>query len=149
MNPNTVHVLLVEDYKPDAELLRRSFQFQRIANPLHFARDGVEALSMLRGEDGFDPVPRPFVILLDLKLPRMDGIEFLEELRRDAKLCDSVVFVLTASSDDRDKTAAYQRQIAGYVVKSNVGDDFAGLIEIFQNYWRCVELPPERTHVTD
>jgi CheY-like chemotaxis protein len=140
----TVHVLLVEDDDIDAQALTRSFRKQRIANPIHVAVDGLEALSMLRG-DGRERIPRPYVILLDLNMPRMDGIEFLEELRSDPELKASVVFVLTTSDSDRDIVSAYENQVAGYMVKGRVGDDFMQVIGMLDHYWRVIELPRERS----
>ena len=141
---STVNVLLVEDDEIDAEAIRRAFEKARIANPLHHVVDGVAALKRLRGEDGQPPLGRPYIILLDLNMPRMSGIEFLETLRDSADLMDSVVFILTTSDDDRDKVAAYERHVAGYMVKSKAGEDFIKLIGMLNHYWRVIEMPPGR-----
>lgn len=141
---NTVKLLLVEDDSLDVQAIRRALRKARVANPLHVARDGVEALEMLRG-NGRPALVRPYIILLDLNMPRMNGIEFLSELRDDESLRDSVVFVLTTSDDDQDIMQAYDNLIAGYMVKSKAGEDFIKLIGMLDHYWRIVELPPERT----
>ncbi|QDU93432.1 response regulator [Lignipirellula cremea] len=141
MNENTVHILLVEDDEVSAEAVERAFRKARIANPIHLTRDGIEALDKLRG-NGVEPIPRPYIILLDLNMPRMNGLEFLEELRSDPELKRSIVFVLTTSSADRDRLAAYDQFVAGYVVKSKVGDDFMNFISMLDHYWRVVEFPP-------
>lgn len=141
---NTVTILLVEDDQIDAEAIRRAFRRHKIANPLVVVKDGLDAIARLRGEDGEAPVRRPYLVLLDLNMPRMNGIEFLEELRQDAALHDSVVFVLTTSDDDRDKVAAYDRHVAGYMVKSKAGEDFMKLIGMLDHYWRVVEMPPNK-----
>lgn len=146
LKEHTINVLLVEDTELEVEAVRRAFATMRIVNPLFVAGDGLEALAMLRGEAGNTAIPYPRVILLDLNLPRMNGLEFLDELRNDPKLRDSVVFMLTTSSDDRDKAAAYKRHIAGYVVKPTDGD-YDDLRKIFENYWKCVELPPDKDRV--
>ena len=99
MDVNGVTLLLVEDDAVDAEAIQRAFRQQRIANPFVVVRDGVEALAALRGERG-PLVPHPFLVLLDVNMPRMNGIEFLEALRADPVLSRTVVFVLTTS--DRD-----------------------------------------------
>ena len=140
----TVQILLVEDDDVDVEGVKRAFTKQRIANPIHVARDGLEALAKLRGSDTEPALARPYLILLDLNMPRMNGIEFLQQLRNDSKLHDSVVFVLTTSDTDRDKVAAYEQHIAGYLVKSKVGEDFVHLVNMLDHYWRYVELPPQR-----
>ncbi|MCA9261337.1 MAG: response regulator [Planctomycetales bacterium] len=138
-----VEVLLVEDDDVDAEATLRAFRKARIANAVYRVRDGVEGLAVLRGT-GAIAIKRPFLVLLDLNLPRMDGIDFLREVRSDPSLADTLVFVLTTSDDERDKNAAYERQVAGYIVKSRAGRDFAELTELLDHYWRVVEFPPER-----
>lgn len=144
MASNRVTVFLVEDDQVDAEAIQRAFKKAGIANPIEVATDGVSALERLRGENGAKPVPRPYVILLDLNMPRMNGIEFLEALRSDETLRSSIAFVLTTSDDDRDKLAAYDKQVAGYMVKAKAGEDFVHLIGMLDNYWRVVEMPPTR-----
>ncbi|GAB5404061.1 MAG: response regulator [Aureliella sp.] len=140
----TVHILLVEDDSIDAESVKRAFRSRKIANPMTIVEDGIAALERLRGEDGSAPLTRPFLILLDLNMPRMNGIEFLENLRADPNLHDSIVFVLTTSDADRDKVSAYEQHIAGYLVKSRVGEEFEELVNMLDNYWRYVEFPPKR-----
>jgi CheY-like chemotaxis protein len=142
-NTKTVQVLLVEDNEVDREGVRRAFAQHKIANPLHVAVDGLDALDVLRGTNGKTPLPRPYLILLDINLPRMTGIELLHELRTDEKLHDSVVFVLTTSKNDEDKMAAYEANVAGYIVKSDVGAGFIRLVSLLDCYWRVVELPAE------
>ncbi len=139
-----IHILLVEDDEIDAMGIQRAFRKQKIANPIHVAENGIEALNMLRSSNGHGPMPRPYLILLDLNMPQMNGIEFLEELRKDPDLNDSLVFVLTTSDDDRDKVAAYEKHVAGYMVKAKAGEDFLHLMELLDGYWRYVEFPPEK-----
>ncbi len=141
MAEKTVHVLLVEDDDVDIEVIQRGFKKQRIANPVVVARDGVEALDVLRGENGRAPLERPFIILLDLNMPRMSGLEFLEVLRDDPNLTDSVVFVLTTSDNELDRVSAYRHHVAGYLVKSDVGSAFKNAIEMLAQYWTVVVLP--------
>jgi CheY-like chemotaxis protein len=136
-----VHVLLVDDDDVDVMGVKRAFKKAKIANPLRIARDGVEALSILRGSDGFDPMPRPYIIVLDLNMPRMDGLEFLGELRKDPAHRDAVVFVLTTSKADEDRAASYDKNVAGYIVKSDVGEGFLNVTALLDSYWRVVLLP--------
>ncbi|MGE0785704.1 MAG: response regulator [Sandaracinaceae bacterium] len=138
----TVQVVLVEDNEVDREGVRRAFRHHRIANPILTARDGVEALALLRG-GGEAAVRRPYVVLLDLNMPRMDGFELLRAIRSDPALHDSVVFVLTTSKADEDMMAAYDLNVAGYICKSDVGAGFVRLVELLDHYWRVVELPRE------
>ena len=140
-NAKTVNVLLVEDNDVDREGLHRAFRRHRIANPIWDAVDGIEALATLRGQDGRDRIPRPYIVLLDINMPRMNGIEFLRELRADNELHDSVVFVLTTSKSDEDKMAAYDANVAGYIVKSDIGAGFIGMVTLLDHYWKVVALP--------
>lgn len=137
----TVHILMVEDDDVDAHGLERAFKRARIANPLQRAQDGLHALAMLRGEDGYKKIPHPYFLLVDINMPRMGGIEFITELRKDPALKSAIVFVLTTSKHDEDMTAAYNLNIAGYIVKENAGDDFMRLVELLDSYWRVVEIP--------
>jgi CheY-like chemotaxis protein len=141
MAGRTVNVLLVEDNIVDQEGILRAFRMHRIANPVHIAVDGAEALALLRGEDGRPKLPRPFLVLLDLNLPRMTGIEFLKSLRADPDLRDAIVFVLTTSKRDEDRVASYDLNVAGYMVKGDVGAGFLRLVEMLEHFWRVVEFP--------
>lgn len=143
MSNNTVHILLVEDDDVDAEAIERAFDKARVGNPIHRAHDGIEALAMLRGETGIEPIPRPYLILLDLKMPRMNGLAFLQEIRKSEDLRRSVVFVLTTSAGEQDRLDAYKHFAAGYIVKSRAGDDFVELIQMLDHYWRIVEFPQQ------
>lgn len=136
-----VTILLVEDDEVDALAIERAFRHLRIANPLAHAKDGLEALEHLRGTNGREPISRPFIVLLDLNMPRMNGIEFLEEVRADKALRDTVVFVLTTSKADEDKVKAYRLNVAGYIVKESVGDDFLDCLHMLAHYWRVIEFP--------
>lgn len=141
MTGRTVTVLLVEDNVIEQEAVRRAFRRERIGNPVVSAVDGVEALALLRGSKAAEGVPRPYLVLLDLNMPRMSGLEFLAELRADPELKDSIVFVLTTSRSDEDRVASYNLNVAGYIVKSDVGAGFIRLIALLDHYWRVVEFP--------
>ncbi len=143
MLPTTeaVHILVVDDDEVDRELIERSLRKARIANPITMAEDGRAALDLLRGSGGQPAFPRPNIVLLDWNMPRMNGNEFLEEVRRDERLRSSIVFVLTTSRADSDIAQAYAKQVAGYIVKDSVGADFANLVTLLDAYWRIVELP--------
>jgi CheY-like chemotaxis protein len=137
----TASILLVEDDLVDVKAFKYALEKQRIANPVYVASNGLEALALLRGTDGQQKIPRPYLIILDLNMPRMNGIEFLTELRKDPELRDSVVFVLTTSDDERDQSAAYDKNIAGYIVKSVAGRDFLQTLRMVQHFLTIVEFP--------
>jgi CheY-like chemotaxis protein len=136
-----ISLLLVEDDDIDAEAIYRAFKKNKIANPLTRVSDGIEALALLRGEDPNRVLSQPYIILLDINMPRMNGHEFLMALRKDKDLHNCVVFVLTTSDSDHDIDQAYSQNVAGYIVKSRVGSDFANLTGLIDHYWRYIELP--------
>jgi CheY-like chemotaxis protein len=139
--PNTAHLLHVEDDDLCLMGLNRAFKAAKIANPISIAHDGIDALEMLRGSNGRSRLPRPFLILLDLNMPRMDGIDFLKELRKDEELKKSTVFIMTTSDADEDKVNAYNLGVAGYILKSNPANAFLEATALLNIYWRVVELP--------
>ncbi len=139
-----VSILVVDDDRVDVMAIRGALEEHRIGNPIYVASDGVNALAMLRGEEGREPIPWPYIILLDLNMPRMNGLEFLKAIRSDERFRHSIVFVLTTSNDDQDKTAAYNFNIAGYVLKSEVGKDFMKLISLLKDFKFVVQFPIEK-----
>ncbi len=141
MTGKTVNILLVDDDKVDVMAIKRSFRDLKIANPIIEAQDGIEALARLRGVDGYEIVPRPYLILLDLNMPRMGGLEFLSEIRGDPELHRSVIFVMTTSTAEEDRIQAYDKNVSGYVLKYRPGVSFLAAISMLEAYWRVVELP--------
>jgi CheY-like chemotaxis protein len=141
MKTGMVTVLLVDDDKVDVTAVKRAFRDLRIANPLVVAKDGIEALDLLRGTNGAEKLPRPHLIMLDLNMPRMGGIELLDAIRKDPALKDAVVFVLTTSDAEQDRIKAYAKCIAGYVLKSQAGKSFIEAITMIEHYWKIIEFP--------
>jgi CheY-like chemotaxis protein len=140
---DTVSIMIVDDDEVDVRAIQRGLKQQRINNPVYVASDGCQGLEMLRGQRGHARIPQPALIVLDLNMPRMTGLEFLEALRADADLANSIVFILTSSNADEDKTAAYKHHIAGYVVKADAGVSFLKAVQMVQKYVLCVQFPPE------
>lgn len=136
-----VTFLIVEDDEIDVMALERAFRHLKISNNKVFAKDGVEGLEYLRGENGREKIKAPYIILLDLNMPRMSGLEFLNEIRNDAALGKSVVFILTTSNDARDRLSAYDQHVAGYIIKSDPANGFMEAISMIDHYWKVVELP--------
>jgi CheY-like chemotaxis protein len=141
VKPGTAHVLHIEDDDICQMMLSRAFKMRLIANPIIGACDGVDALEMLRGENGRERLPRPFLIVLDLNMPRMNGMEFLKELRGDEDLKKSVVFILSTSDAENEKVGAYNLGVAGYILKSNPANAFMETTALLDIYCRVVELP--------
>ncbi len=141
MAATTLTILLIEDDDVAAESVLRGLTKMNVSFPVVWAEDGQVALDVLRGQDPARRVPRPRVMLLDLNMPRMNGFEFLQQLRADPALADDVVFVLTTSDTDLDRQRAYHEQVAGYMVKAAVGPQFAKLAQLLQSYQSAVRLP--------
>ena len=138
---SAVTILLVEDDIVDTMAIRRSFRDLKIANPVVEAHNGIEALDSLRGLSGCEKVPSPCLVLLDLNMPRMDGIEFLTELRADPLLQHTLVFVMTTSAAEEDLAKAYDKNVAGYILKHRAGRSFLDSIAMLEHYWRVIEFP--------
>lgn len=136
-NYKEVSLFIIDDDDVDAIALERALNKLRLVNTAYRARDGQEALEMLRS----GAVPSPYIILLDLNMPRMNGLEFLQVLRSDPLLTHAVVFVLSTSKSDEDLVAAYRCHVAGYVFKQHMDRDFLEMISLIEHYWRLVELP--------
>lgn len=138
-----IHILLVEDDEIDARAVKRAFAKNRIGNDITVACDGVDALDRIHGRNGHQAVPRPFIVLLDMNMPRMNGLEFLTAVRADPQISRTIIFLLTTSNDQRDKLAAYEQNVAGYILKGNAGAGFIRLVQMLDHFLITVQLPPE------
>jgi CheY-like chemotaxis protein len=138
-----VEILLVEDSPTDVLLAKEAFEYSKIANNIHVAKDGVEALAFLRGEGEFKNAPRPGLILLDLNLPKKDGREVLSEIKSDESLKRIPVIVLTTSKSEADVLKAYGLHANCYIVKPVDFEKFTEVVKSLENYWfSIVTLPP-------
>lgn len=139
---NMVNILQIDDDEVDCMNLVRAFKKNNILNPLHIAHNGVEALDKLRGSNGAERIsPTPRVILLDINMPKMNGIEFLKEIRADKELHNLSVFVMTTSNSDKDIVDAYEYNVAGYIVKPISFDKFVAAVSTLNNFWQLCEQP--------
>jgi CheY-like chemotaxis protein len=136
-----INLLLIDDDDVAAEAVVRSLRKNTIDFAVTLARDGIEALEILRHTHPELVIEKPYLILLDLNMPRMNGFEFLQEIRGDTNLHDSIVFVLTTSDAGSDKSRSYNENIAGYMVKSEVGPQFSKLAALLEIYRNTVALP--------
>jgi CheY-like chemotaxis protein len=141
MNPSFQQpILLVEDNPMDVDLTRRAFARRKIANPIQVARDGEEALAWIpRWEAG---EPRPVVILLDLKLPRVHGLEVLRQLKSHPVAATIPIVILTTSAEDTDVQSAYKLGANSYIVKPVDFDKFVQVAEQIEVYWNVLNKPP-------
>jgi two-component system, response regulator len=138
-------ILLVEDNDDDAELTALAFVDAKVANPIVRVADGVEALDYLfcRGRwAGRDPTDVPAVVLLDLKLPRLGGLDVLAALRADPRTRHLPVVMLTSSAEGADRLAAYERHVNSYVRKPVDYDEFVRATRHLGVYWMLLNLPP-------
>jgi CheY-like chemotaxis protein len=142
MENQMINILLVEDDQVDVMTVQRAFRKGKITNPLYIASDGLEALEMLRGSD-HTPAAVPLerrLILLDLNMPRMNGIEFLQALRADPQLKQIPVVVLTTSNQEPDRINAYNLNVAGYLLKPVTFSIFVELMTTLTQYWALCEM---------
>jgi len=133
-----LNILLVDDDEVDVMTVKRAFQKANITNRLFVASNGIEALELLRS--GSIPTSRRLV-LLDLNMPKMNGLEFLREVRNDPALNTLTVVVLTTSNEDRDRVDAFQLNVAGYLLKPVTFHTFAEVMATLNKYWTLMEMP--------
>ncbi|WP_434290020.1 response regulator [Celeribacter sp. SCSIO 80788] len=138
-NSDVPYILLVEDDDGDAKAITRAFAKAESVPQIVRVTDGVEALALLRSQS--DLPSRRCIMLVDINMPRMNGLECIRELRRDGLLDSAIVFVMSTSDDARDKIAAYKENIAGYILKDRAGDNLRRVADLLVQYLCVVELP--------
>lgn len=147
MNLNEVEILLVEDNETDAELTIRALKKNNLANKLVWAKDGAEALDFIFGEGKYSErdiekgLPR--LILLDLRMPKVDGLEVLQTIKADERTKMIPVVVLTSSKEDRDIVESYELGVNSYVSKPVEFDEFTEAVSTLGLYWMLLNNPPE------
>jgi CheY-like chemotaxis protein len=134
-SPPTVFV--IDDDDVDFKLLKYEFSKRKIINSMVRAIDGVDALEKLASGE----VQKPFIVLLDINMPRMGGMEFLEELRKDKNHEDTVVFILSTSSDLSDIRESYKKHVAGYFLKDDAAQSIERVVDVLGGYFQIVMLP--------
>ena len=140
---NAIEILLVEDNPGDARLTQEALKEGKIHTNLRVARDGIEAMAVLRREAPFADAVRPDLILLDLNLPKKDGREVLAEIRADPALKRIPVVVLTTSEAEQDILRAYDLHCNCYITKPVDLDRFITILQSIENFWlTVVKLPP-------
>ena len=141
-DPDEIDVLLVEDDEGDVLMTREAFEHHKLRNQLHVVPDGVEALAFLRREGEHAGAPRPGLILLDLNLPRKDGREVLEEIKKDDALRSIPVVVLTTSQAEEDILRSYNLYANAYVAKPVDFERFIDVIRQIDDFFvTVVKLP--------
>lgn len=142
MEDKQTSILLIDDDEVDVMTVKRALKKNNITNPLYVATNGLEGLAMLRGHEMPKMLPGlRRLILLDLNMPKMGGIEFLRELRIDPELKPIPVIVLTTSNEDKDKVEAYNLNVAGYIIKPVTFSKFVEAVATLNKYWSISEMP--------
>lgn len=142
MNSADLTILLVEDDDVDATTVVRGLTRADIRNPVIRARDGIEAMDMLLGTNGKQRLLPPYLLLVDVRMPKLDGLGLVRRIRSNPQLQRTIVFILTTSDSDRDRAEAYDAHVAGYIVKSNAPDQFHALARMLDYYLMIVAPPP-------
>lgn len=138
-----IQIVLIDDDEVDVEAVARLLRKHRLPYDLVTFSNGSEAKNALAGSFGQELAKQPYLILLDLNMPRMNGIELLDWLRAQPHLRRAIVFAFTTSEAQQDCRAAYDRQVAGYLVKSHLGSGYAALARILDTYTHAVLFPPD------
>ena len=140
VDPN-VNLLVVDDDQISVMAIKRALKKLGIVNPVVVAVDGQEALDILRGSSAHSAIDRPYLVTLDINMPRMNGHEFLAEVRKDPSLKNAIIFVLTTSDAPEDIARAYSQNVAGYIVKDDLQDSFVNALRLLDAYSETVALP--------
>lgn len=144
--PEEMTILLVEDNDLDIELFKRGLKRFGISHPLVIARDGEEALRILDVNLNEQTIAHPFVVLLDINMPRMNGHEFLEAIRASEEFKSLRVFVFTTSENKKDVDLAYQQNVSGYIVKPNSSAELVEVLRRLHEFWTLCEDPSAPTY---
>ena len=145
MNANEVDILLVDDSQEDVDLTLHALRAEHLANSIFVARDGEEALDFLfcrgpHGERSFELPPK--IVLLDLKLPKLDGLQVLKEIKSDARTKTIPVVMMTSSKEERDRFLSYDLGVNSYLQKPVDFDEFRKVVKLLGMYWLMVNQPP-------
>lgn len=130
-----VEILLVDDNPVDTRIMQDALENARVANRLHSAPDGIQAMAMLRREGAFKDTPRPNLILLDLDMPRMGGLDVLAEIKADPELRSIPTIILSGSMKESDVARAYELHANGFVFKPADLDDLVAVVGGIEQYW--------------
>lgn len=137
MIPEELTILLVEDDDVDVMMVKRVFKQQKVTNNMVRAANGLEALEAIKN----GRVPRPFIVLLDLNMPKMSGLEFIKYVRRSPELQSMVIFVLTTSQKEEDVIESYNLNVAGYFLKEKMTVAPQRIVDVLDGYWKLVVFP--------
>jgi CheY-like chemotaxis protein len=139
-----MNILLVEDDEVDRMAIRRALRDSAIISNVVEASNGIEAMEILHALDGDSQLPSPYLILLDINMPKMSGHEFMRQLRHEeinSEIRDSVVFILTTSQAEQDRMQAYEQHVAGYIVKPDYATGLTKVVNMLKSFDEAIEYP--------
>lgn len=134
-NTQPIHILIADDQETDAFFIEQAFGQSTIANVVHLVRDGQEVLDFLSKKGDFSEAPRPHLIILDLKMPQVNGYEVLKDIKSNDDLCDIPVVMMSGSSEYEDIQKAYRLHANAYVPKSNGFEDMLDFVNSIEKFW--------------
>lgn len=143
--PRALDILLAEDNEADIKIALRAFERAALKHTIHVVRDGQEALDFLRREGKHAQAPRPDVVLLDIQMPKLTGLQVLEEMKKDAVLRSIPAIMLTSSRNEGDIRTSYSNSVAGFMQKPIAFEDFEKLVDGFSLYWSSISRLPKRS----
>jgi two-component system, chemotaxis family, response regulator Rcp1 len=135
VNSQPVEILIADDQESDAFFVEQAFGQSSVANNVHWVKDGQEVLDFLNLENGYDTVPRPHLIIMDIKMPRKDGIETLAEIKSSERHKDIPVIIMSGSHAMEDVISAYRLQANAYVPKANGFEDMIAFVGAVEKFW--------------
>lgn len=141
-----IQILLVEDHPADVRLAEEVLKAGKVANELHVAGDGEQAMEFLRRVGVFAEAPRPDLVILDLNLPKMDGREVLAAIKSDPDLLQIPVLMLTTSAAERDILDAYEQHVNAYITKPIDLDEFVRVVRSIEQFWLSIVRLPEHAN---
>ena len=144
-NNKPIDILLVEDNEADVKITLRAFEKASLKHKVHVARDGQEALDFIRNQGNFqdkDKYPKPDLILLDIKMPKVDGFGVLKELKSDLSYSHIPIIMLTSSKDEEDILRSYKGGAASFIPKPVKYEEFLEVVEIINSYWNIISKLP-------
>lgn len=139
-NNQSPNLFFIDDDEIDILAIKRALKKKNIKNPIFDAKDGQEAWNKLNGIDA-TPIPTPYIIFLDLNMPKMNGIELLKKIRNTDKFKKIIIFIMTTSDNQRDKDQVYNLNVAGYIIKNSHSGNFDKIAEMIRLYSEIVSMP--------
>ncbi len=144
-NIKPIEILLVEDNEGDVFLTKKAFQKAKIVNNIYVAPDGEVAMEMLKNEAGYEDIPKPDIVFLDINLPKKDGKQVLAEMKADENLRRIPVVILTSSQAEQDVLKSYDLHANSYIVKPVDLKKFQAVVDVVEDFWFSIVMLPHES----